>query len=161
MFSESQFDVIKYCSMEVANQMASPIRVHSMLTAWDYAFHYQSQGKPLTVDFVEHIGALVEPNRNIAGFRTGYVTIGSMPAGADPERIRPQLEALVEGWNEGRFDDSYIPDHTGPDSWYFEFERIHPFFDGNGRTGKILLNFLNDTLSTPIWPSNWFGTFPI
>jgi fido (protein-threonine AMPylation protein) len=37
---------------------------------------------------------------------------------------------------------------------YVEYEEIHPFVDSNGRTGKIILNYLNGTLLDPIFPPN-------
>lgn len=46
---------------------------------------------------------------------------------------------------------------TAADVWYKEFEDIHPFVDGNGRTGKILYNWLNGTLKVPTIPFNWWG----
>ncbi len=52
------------------------------------------------------------------------------------------------------------PDFHGcprPDIVYREFELVHPFSDGNGRTGKVLLNYLADTLERPTMPSDWFG----
>jgi len=36
--------------------------------------------------------------------------------------------------------------------FYFAFEEIHPWPDGNGRVGSILFNLLNGTISNPIHP---------
>lgn len=33
---------------------------------------------------------------------------------------------------------------------HVEYERIHPFIDGNGRTGRILMNWFNQQIGLPI-----------
>ena len=39
---------------------------------------------------------------------------------------------------------------------YHIFQMIHPFRDGNGRTGKILFNWLRGSLNYPEMPPNFF-----
>ena len=34
--------------------------------------------------------------------------------------------------------------------WHIEFEKCHPFIDGNGRTGRILMNFQRLKIGLPI-----------
>ena len=43
------------------------------------------------------------------------------------------------------------------DDWYLAYEAIHPFGDGNGRTGKILHNWLLGTLDEPVLVEDYFG----
>jgi fido (protein-threonine AMPylation protein) len=38
--------------------------------------------------------------------------------------------------------------------WFRRYEDIHPWRDGNGRTGSILHNWLCSTLDEPIHPPN-------
>lgn len=43
------------------------------------------------------------------------------------------------------------------DDWYVAFEAVHPFGDGNGRSGKTLHNWLLGTLSEPVLVADYFG----
>ena len=52
--------------------------------------------------------------------------------------------------------ESYSYDNVLAVMAYYNFEKIHPFGDGNGRTGKIILNWLNDSLESPVMPPNFW-----
>lgn len=39
---------------------------------------------------------------------------------------------------------------------YFSFEHVHPFPDGNGRSGKIVYNWIRGTLDEPEFPPNFW-----
>jgi hypothetical protein len=44
-----------------------------------------------------------------------------------------------------------------PEEAYKEFEFVHPFRDGNGRTGKIIYNLKMGRMMDPVFPPNFWG----
>jgi Fic family protein len=119
-----------------------------MLNAWRYAMRMQA---PLTVNQIIRIGQRIEPQKNQTGLRTVGVRVGNRicpPA----ENVRALLFGLVElHRNHG----------MTPMEFYRQLLEIHPFVDGNGRTGKVVLNWLNGTLLEPIFPPKDFWGYPI
>ncbi len=102
-----------------------------------------------TINDALHIGKLIEPEKNKFGCRTIPVRVGPRIPPA-PEEVQPLLTKL---WLDR--------DRLPPIRFYYEFEMIHPFQDGNGRAGKVLLNWLNGSLENPIFPpADLFG-YPI
>ena len=77
-------------------------------------------------------------NDSIAGrFRSGkeWVRIGTH-IGANPAFTNELIYELVEKYHIGK--DMYFLDKIA--YFHAEFETIHPFVDGNGRIGRILIN---------------------
>lgn len=145
-------NVIEYCTEEVRRQghdvtfVDGIIRVSWMLRAWVAAIESNLLGYKPELSDVLNIGKIVESVKNKNGFRRCYVRVGfnSCPP---PNEIADRLERLFQN-----------RDDMPPLEFYREFELIHPFADGNGRTGKILLNWLNGTLLDPIFPpTNFWG----
>jgi len=134
--------VIEYCTEEVNRQghdtssLDGLWRVGWMLDAWCWAL--QCNWTRPHLDLIYQIGNRVEPHRN-RNFRGVGVRVGLNNC-PKPEDIVPLLERLISLWP------------MSPLEFYKEFELIHPFVDGNGRTGKIILNGLNGTLLDPIFP---------
>ena len=56
---------------------------------------------------------------------------------SDYRNIKKELEALIE-WNNDNNYKLYPLEQAF--LFYYKFERIHPFKDGNGRTGRLLMN---------------------
>ena len=136
-----------YCIEEVRRQghdttvQDGQERVAWMLEAWRWARGLARDGQPITVDTVEQIGRLIERVENRNGFRTQPVYIAGHIRRQDVETIRREVAALCG--EAGRID---------PLAWYQRFEEIHPFINGNGRTGKVLLNWLIDRWDDPLFP---------
>lgn len=86
-------------------------------------------------------------NDNIAGvFRKKgeYVRIGTYIASA-PEHIERKLEEALIEYSSNL--DMYIVDKIA--KFHLDFELIHPFNDGNGRFGRLLINYQLKKLGFP------------
>lgn len=74
----------------------------------------------------------------IAGrFRSGkeWVRVGNH-LGANPQFVPTLMQELVDGYNQNKT--AYFLDAIA--HFHAEFETIHPFVDGNGRMGRVLIN---------------------
>lgn len=147
--------VIEYCTEEVERQghdtsvLDGIERVGWMLDAWSYALSEPLPGRGPTTSDIEQLGKRIERHKNSDGFRTCGVRVGTRVCPPWPEVV-PLLKALLEQWDELK-----------PLDFYREFEMIHPFRDGNGRCGKILMAWKGGTLLDPIFPPNDFWGYPI
>lgn len=86
-------------------------------------------------------------NDGVAGrFRDSheFVRVGSHIAPA-PEHVERLLEELIADFKSA--DDEYFLERIA--RFHLEFERIHPFVDGNGRIGRVLINFQLAKLGYP------------
>ena len=83
----------------------------------------------------------------IAGrFRSGkeWVRVGNH-LGANPKYVHTLLQDLVDEYNKNK--SRYFLDSIA--RFHAEFETIHPFVDGNGRIGRVLINLQLMNLGLP------------
>ena len=106
-----------------------------------YAMSYiiDNAGNFLTEKMIIHIGVLI--NRNIDEI-DGYRTIPVQIRGAEhippaPELVRNAMMYFVYNYYKTEYDSVF--DRMA--DTHIQFERIHPFSDGNGGTGRALLSF--------------------
>ena len=85
-----------------------------------------------------HKTLLTHIDDNIAGrFRSGkeWVRVGNH-LGANPQFVPTLMQELENNYNQNKT--SYFLDAIA--HFHAEFETIHPFVDGNGRMGRVLIN---------------------
>jgi Fic family protein len=100
----------------------------------DYIFNHIEED--VTASFLIDIGKIINKNiSEISSFRTGPVFI----MGA--EHIPPNAADVPRLINELLFtsfkSDDFLTDLA---DFHIRYERIHPFGDGNGRSGRVLMN---------------------
>ena len=149
MFTQKQLRLIHFCAVEVDRQEDTPSRVSDMLHAWNEVAKDIRQSRShrsicglLTVEYVQYIALKTQPNRGV--YRAGPVVINHRSVGPSHTEI-PRLMGTLFAMDTLHA--------LTPLQVYIEFEKIHPFSDGNGRVGLIIFNALNRTIENPIRPN--------
>lgn len=122
-----------------------PLKDHLGAVGHKDAFLYVqdivSSKKLLTEFVIKNIHALILMNRpeDKGVYRRVPVRImGAYTEPAQPYMIEPKISELL-AQNEKRKATMNIIERIA--RFHLEFESIHPFIDGNGRTGRLLINF--------------------
>ena len=122
-----------------------PLKDHLEAVGHKDAFLYVqdivSNKMPLTEFVIKNIHSLVLMNKpeDKGVYRRGPVRImGVYTEPVQPYMIEPKITELLAE-NEKRKNTMNIIERVA--RFHLEFESIHPFIDGNGRTGRLLMNF--------------------
>lgn len=106
-------------------------------TALWAAFNTLQDGQPITNSLVAHICGVIR-GHEVSIRRSGGIYIGNPITGArsytPPDDPRPHMASLMEFLNARTSLDPLVSMALA----HYQFEAIHPFTDGNGRTGRIL-----------------------
>ena len=98
--------------------------------------------EPLTEEFIKYLHTLLfrgSPAADRDWFQVGkYKTlpneVGDIVT-TPPENVPSEMSALLEAYEA----DGSLPDFADIVRFHAEFERIHPFQDGNGRVGRLIM----------------------
>ena len=106
--------------------------------AFDYVRQLVSENAPISEKIIKdiHYFVLADKKDDRGVYRRVPVRImGAAHEPVQPYLIIPKMEELLE-----RYKSSEEDIVTKMARFHIEFEGIHPFIDGNGRTGRLLVN---------------------
>lgn len=109
--------------------------------AFEYILALANQDEVLTERVIKDIHSLVlmNDNMNRGIYRSVPVTIAeSQTEPAKPHLIPSHMSNLISEYQEIKGKRHIIESIA---DFHLKFETIHPFIDGNGRTGRLILNF--------------------
>ena len=96
--------------------------------------------EPLGVDLIRQLGIIINENINeIEGFRKVSVIIrGAEDVPPKPAEVPALMAQALDQY--AYFLESESVSTEEREAWFhLQFEHIHPFVDGNGRTGRLLM----------------------
>jgi len=121
-----------------------PLKDHLEAVGYKEAFQYveelAKQDKQLTDFEIKSIHSLVLADRpeDKGTFRRVNVRIaGAITEPVQPYMIEPKIEELLEDYKNWA-QTMHVVERVA--LFHLRFESIHPFIDGNGRTGRLLMN---------------------
>lgn len=121
-----------------------PLKDHLEAVGYKEAFQYveelAKQNKPLSEYDIKSIHNLVLADRpeDRGVFRRVNVRIaGALTNPVQPYLIEPKIEELLKNYQKWS-NTMHIVESVA--NFHLQFESIHPFIDGNGRTGRLLMN---------------------
>jgi Fic family protein len=141
---------------------------HSLMTidhaaALSFVIEQSEKKTPLSVTLIQQINAKVmshtgktyqtvfgELNSSIGDFRKGNVMAGNRYF-PNYDKVEPLIKKLIDQLNnELKKRSTTIEQLTLSFDAHFELVSIHPFYDGNGRTSRLLMNFIQHYYGLPM-----------
>lgn len=123
----------------------------SQFIAFKYAYkcakkdRFEEISKQDLIDMILYVNALLSGNeygrfRNEQRYVKGGGT-GANWSPVEPDKISEKIDALCAWATDSKQSGNLHPVEKAA-IFHAEFERIHPFADGNGRTGRIISNYI-------------------
>lgn len=135
----SQSEVSKIVRKQYIKKSTPKREIQEVLNAIE-AFEYIRSGTfVLNQKSIKQLHSIVTKELDVPqGFKKEEIIVNNKKT-VDPQRVRSELTRLVAWYNKTK-----RVEHSFARAIIFHnrFEHIHPFTDGNGRTGRLILNWM-------------------
>ena len=121
--------------------------LHNARIAYDYFLDCFSEKHTLDETFLKNLQKRLTMNtydaviwhkgERTGTYKLGYYVTGKDEIGALPEDVHDEINELLEQLREVDNKNAL----TAAAYFHVKFENIHPFADGNGRTGRLAMNY--------------------
>jgi Fic family protein len=114
--------------------------IYDLRNTKDTFFSIVESKKPINIDFIINTHKqLVKDVDERIGFRKHDVRVIKSRFDSAPYfRIEKEIQELINWYKENKKLNPFILATI----FHHKFEKIHPFADGNGRTGRLLMNYI-------------------
>ena len=111
------------------------------------AYLYCTSNELLNIEVILKTHSMLMANQPVAPEHKGFFRKEAVFIGGREAPGAVGIPYLIQQWlettNQAKSEKQIKLDHI-------EYERIHPFIDGNGRTGRIFMNFQRQKAGLPI-----------
>ncbi len=140
--------VIKDERAEISGRERDVSEVRNYWNALLHVEEWARKNKPLTEELIKRLHALVEngPRAKPTPYRDGQNAIKDSATGAliyrppEAKDVPDLMAGLVQWGAEAKESGLPVPIIAG--LVHYQFVTIHPYFDGNGRTARLLATFI-------------------
>jgi len=114
-----------------------------------YAWEYLKKQKKLTPSVILKVHKKLMINQPLLPSQIGYFRTEQVWVGGQEGIHHSYIPMGIRHWCAGGTDSRFLTDRMIKAD-HIAFERIHPFIDGNGRVGRMLMNWQRLNAGLPI-----------